>query len=180
MAAYALFLRGINVGGNKLVPMADLRALIEKLGFTEVSTLMQSGNAVFRGPAQAPPALEKRFESAVAKRFGFESDCILRTAKEWTALMAENPFPSEARSAPGHLLVVLLREAPRMGAVEAVRAAIKGPEQVGLVGRQLWAVYPVGQGTSKLTLPVIEKALGTRGTARNWNTVTKVAELLKD
>lgn len=180
MASYALFLRGINVGGNKSVPMADLRKLIESLGFSGAQTLLQSGNAVFQGPAQASAALERRFEAAVVKRFGFASDCIVRTAKEWTALMAANPFPSEARGDPAHLLVVLLRDKPKPGALAAVRAAIQGPERVELSGRQLFVVYPAGQGTSKFTLPVIEKALGTRGTGRNWNTVTKVADLLKD
>jgi uncharacterized protein (DUF1697 family) len=178
MPAYALFLRGINVGGHKPVPMAGLRALIERMGFTDARTLLQSGNAVFRGSAQPAAALEKRLEAAVTKTFALQVHCMVRTAKEWSTLMEGNPFPSEARRDPAKLIVVLLREAPAAKAVEALRASIQGPEVVAGVGRQLWAVYPAGMGPSKLTLTVIEKALGTRGTARNWNTVTKVAALL--
>jgi uncharacterized protein (DUF1697 family) len=179
MPAYALFLRGINVGGHMQVPMAGLRELIAGFGFSDVRTLLQSGNAVFRGPAQPAAALERRFEAAVAKRFDVPADCMVRTAREVATLLAENPFPSEARGDPGHLLVVILREAPRAKAVEALRAAIPGREAVALVGRQLWAVYPDGVGRSKLSLPLIERTLGTRGTGRNWNTMTKVAAALE-
>lgn len=180
MPAYALFLRGINVGGNKKVSMSELRALIEQQGFTDPATLLMSGNAVFRGAAVAVPALEKRFENAIAKHFGFEVHCVARTAKEWPALVAANPFRTESQRDPAHLLLVLLKRDPAAGAIAKLRAAIKGRERVELARRELYAVYPDGIGTSKLTLPVIERCLGTVGTGRNWNTVLKVAALLED
>jgi uncharacterized protein (DUF1697 family) len=180
MARYALFLRGVNVGGNKKVPMADLRALIEREGFEDAATLLQSGNAVFSGPATTASALESRFERAIAKSIGVECDCMVRTAKEWDAVIAANPFSSEAKRDPGHLLVLVLRAAPAAGALTAVRKAIVGREKIEVAGRIAYAVYPDGQGTSKFTLPLIEKHLGTRGTGRNWNTVLKIAALLKD
>jgi uncharacterized protein (DUF1697 family) len=178
MPSYALLLRGINVGGNKLVPMAELRALIEAQGFAEPRTLLNSGNAVFQGRASASAALARRFEQALEKRFGFEVGCQVRTGSEWTALMAGNPFPGEAKKDPGHLLMVALETEPRAGALEKLRAAIVGRETVKIKGRELWAYYPDGQGRSKLTLPLIEKHLGARGTGRNWNTVVKISEML--
>jgi uncharacterized protein (DUF1697 family) len=178
MARYAMFLRGINVGGRNKVPMAELRALLEREGFADAATLLQSGNAVFTGDAKPAAALEGHLEKAIAKSMKVECDCIVRTSKEWTALIAANPFPAEAKRDPAHLLVVLLKAAPVAATVTGLRSAIKGRETIASFGRQLYAVYPDGIGDSKLTLPLIEKHLGTRGTGRNWNTVLKVAELL--
>src|SRR5580765_8250717 len=152
MPSYALLLRGINVGGNKRVPMADLRALITALGFDHPRTLLNSGNAVFAGPATASAVLARKFEQAIEKRFGFEVGCVVRTGPEWTALMAANPFPGESKRDPGHLVVIALADAPPAKAIEALRKAIPGHEVVRAAGRELWAYYPDGQGRSKLTL----------------------------
>jgi uncharacterized protein (DUF1697 family) len=178
MPGYALFLRGINVGGRNKVAMAELRALIEAQGFEEAATLLQSGNAVFTGGARSAAALESQFEEAIARQLGVECACLVRTAAEWARLVAANPFPAEAKQDAAHLLVVMLKQAPAASAVSALRGAIRGRERVACAGRQLYAVYPDGIGNSKLTLPSIEKHLGTHGTGRNWNTVLKVAELL--
>jgi uncharacterized protein (DUF1697 family) len=179
MPSFVLLLRGINVGGHKLVPMAELRALIEREGFEQPRTLLQSGNAVFKGRAMASAALEQRFERALEKQFGFDVDCMVRTAAEWERLMGENPFPAESKRDPGHVIMIALDDAPAAKAVEALRKAFPGRERVGAAGRQLWAYYPDGAGRSKLTLPLIEKTLGTRGTGRNWNTVVKISQLLQ-
>lgn len=180
MPAYAVFLRGVNVGGRKLIPMADLKKVIEGMGFTEVRTLLHSGNIVLHGAAKSAPAYERDIEAAVTKKFRVAIDCLVRTAGEWETIVAGNPFRAEAERDPARLVLVLLKDAPKPKAVEALTAAIKGPETVIAGGRQLWAVYPAGQGESKLTLPLIETKLATRGTARNWNTVLKVAEMLNE
>ena len=164
-------LRGINVGGNKMVTMSDLREIAGRLGLRDARTLLQSGNLVFRSdkaPAQIEKVLEKELDAV---------DVFVRTAEEWAAAVARNPFPAEAKSDPGHLLVMFLKEARNASAVEA---AIVGREVVRADGRQLYLVYPDGVGTSKLTHTLIEKKLGTRGTARNWNTVLKLAALAQD
>jgi uncharacterized protein (DUF1697 family) len=124
MARYALFLRGINVGGRNLVPMAGLRTLLEREGFEDVATLLQSGNAVFSAASKPAAVLEGRLEKAIASALKVECDCFVRTAGEWATLAGANPFPAEAKRDPGHLLVVLLKAAPAAGAVGALRAAI--------------------------------------------------------
>ena len=91
--------------------------------------------------------------------------------------MARNPFAAEAKRDPGHLLVMFLKLAPEIKNVEALQAAIVGPEIVRADGAQLYAVYPDGVGRSRLTHGLIEKKLGTRGTGRNWNTVLKLRDL---
>jgi uncharacterized protein (DUF1697 family) len=127
---------------------------------------------------EAAPAsgakLEALLESDAEKRLGLKTDFFVRTLREWDALIATNPFPGEAKSDPGHLLMLTLKTAPPRSAVDALKAAIKGRETVAAVGKQLYAVYPDGVGRSKLTIGLIEKTLGTRGTGRNWNTVLKL------
>lgn len=180
MAMNVALLRGINVGGKNLIAMADLRDLFEAIGFTSTQSLLQSGNLVFAGKRRTSAALERLLEAETEKRFALSIDYFVRTAAEWAAIVAANPFPDAAENDPGHLVVMCLKQAPMADAVEALQAAIQGPEVVQCVGKQLYAVYPAGQGDSKLTNAVIERKLGTRATARNWNTVLKLAALLRE
>ncbi len=172
-------LRAVNVGGRKMI-MAELRDWMAELGFQDIRTLLQSGNLVFRTEAAAHAALEGKLEAESEKRFGFAADFIVRTAKEWDAVIAANPFPEAAASDPARLVVMSLKSKPAAGALEALRAAIVGRELVSLDGRELYAVYPDGQGESKLVISVIERKLGVRGTARNWNTTLKLAALARE
>jgi uncharacterized protein (DUF1697 family) len=167
-------LRGINVGGNKIVSMADLRDLCAGLGLADARTLLQSGNLVFRSGGRRGAALEKLLESAAEERLSFRIHFFVRTAEEWKKIIARNPFAEEARRDPGHLLVMCLKAAPKPEAVESLRAAITGREAVRVAGREAYLVYPDGVGRSRLTHALIEKKLGTPGTARNWNTVLKL------
>jgi uncharacterized protein (DUF1697 family) len=172
-------LRAVNVANRNMVAMSDLRAMAERLGLAKVQTLLQSGNLVFDGkPGGAK--LETLLESEAKKRLKVETDFFVRTAGEWRALIAANPFPAEAKKDPSHLVLLCLKDAPGKPALEALRQAIKGREQVETDGRQAYAVYPDGIGRSKLTAALIEKHLGTRGTGRNWNTVLKLAALTRE
>jgi uncharacterized protein (DUF1697 family) len=172
---YIALLRAVNVGGNTMVAMSDLRAMCEKLGFEDVETLLQSGNIVFRSSARSGASLEKTLEAEAKKRLGLETHFIVRAAAEWRAAIDANPFPAEAKSDPGHLLLMCLKDAPPAKSVKALQAAIGGRERVRAVGNNAYFVYPDGVGTSRLTAKVIEKHLGTSGTARNWNTTLKLA-----
>ena len=179
MTTYIALLRGINVGGHKKVGMAELRAFAGELGLEDARTLLQSGNLVFRHAGQTTPAaLEKRLETGAAKRLGLEADFMVRDAQEWTEVIAGNPFPEIVATDPSHLVVVFLKNAPESAAVEALRAAVRGPEVVQMEGWHAYLMYPVGIGNSKLTNVVVEKKLGTRGTGRNWNTILKLGALL--
>ncbi len=180
MMTHIALLRGINVGGNVKVAMADLRELLAEHGLGNVRTLLQSGNVVFSSDAPAGPVLERRLEAAVAKRFDLRIDVLVRSAAEWTAVIAANPFPDEAERDPSHLLATFLKTAPEASAVDALRASVSGPEVIRADGRQLYVVYPAGIGRSKLTHASIESKLRTRGTGRNWNTVLKLDALARD
>lgn len=174
---YAALLRGVNVGGNKKVGMAELRDLAATIGLDHPRTLLQSGNLIFESRITGKQ-LESILETETQKRFGLDTRYILRTKDEWHSAVDANPFRDEARRDPSRVVVVFLREEPAPKSVKALQAAIVGRETVRAVGNQAYLVYPDGQGTSKVTLSVIEKALGTNGTGRNWNTVMKINALL--
>jgi uncharacterized protein (DUF1697 family) len=179
MSIHVALLRGINVGGHTLVAMSDLRALLEALGFTGAKSLLQSGNLVFESARHTSAELERLLEVETASRLDVTVDYLVRSADEWEAVVASNPFPDEAKRDPGHLLVMFLKSAPQTKDVQALQAAIKGPESIHAEGKHLYVVYPAGIGRSKLTNTLIEKKLGVRGTGRNWNTVLKLAALCK-
>jgi len=177
MTTHIALLRGVNVGGKTKIAMADLRAMLADLGFGEPRTLLQSGNAVFRSDKLTGADLERLLEMETEKRLGLKTDFFVRTPEEWKEVLASNPFPEEAKSDPSHLVVMFLNRAPDAADVAALQAAIKGREVVRAAGRQAYLVYPDGIGESKLTISVIEKKLGSRGTGRNWNTVLKLGAL---
>jgi uncharacterized protein (DUF1697 family) len=173
---HVALLRAVNVGGRTSLAMAELRKLAEGLGFTNVRTLLQSGNLVFEAGVKKSPELETALEAAL-KKHGMETDFMVRRADELDAVIAANPFPKEAKADPGHLVVMFLKDASGAKAIAALQAAVKGREVVRHKGRELYIVYPDGIGRSKLTNKVIESQLDTRGTGRNWNTVIKLAAL---
>ena len=180
MTTYIGLLRGINLAGAKMVAMADLRDLVTKLGFSDVKTLLQSGNVVFRGPAKAPAKIEAQLEAAIEKRFGFKVECHVRTADEWSAVVDANPFRAEATKDPGHLLVSCFKtplDEANVKALQDAIAAMNGPELLEADGRHLYMVFPDGVGNSKANR-IIDRKLRALGTARNWNTVTKLGALL--
>ncbi len=172
-------LRGINVGGRNIVPMAELRDLIESLGFTDVKSLLQSGNVVFQNEGRSSSDLERILEEQTEKRFKFKIDYVVRSLAEWDDLIEGNPFKSEAETNPGHLVATLTKGVIEPSKFEALRAAIKGSEIAHLGSSHLYITYPDGIGESKLTNALLESKLGLRCTARNWNTVLKLAALAR-
>jgi uncharacterized protein (DUF1697 family) len=166
------FIRGINVGGNRKLPMATLRTLCEKLGWTDVATLIQSGNVVFRCDATALKRASADLETAIEKAAGFRPVVVVRTLDELRAASRANPLGSGLD--PAKLLVLFLSDEPDAGASKALAAIKADPERIALVQRDVFLHYPNGIGTSKLAFTMIEKAVRAPGTTRNWNTITKV------
>lgn len=177
MPTHIALLRAVNLGAHNKVGMADLRELAEGLGFDQPRTLLQSGNLVFRNARPTGAPLESLLEREAAQRLRLETAFFVRTGAEWQAIVKRNPFTAEARRDPSHLVLLCLKAPPPDGAIERLRAAITGRETVRGDGRQAYVVYRDGIGTSRLTIALIERTLGTAGTGRNWNTVLKLAAL---
>lgn len=178
MSGQIALLRGINVGGATKLAMADLRHMLSEIGFEHPRTLLQTGNIVLASAAVTGGELERLLETEVERRLGLRPDIMVRSAPEWDQLVASNPFLDAATDDPAHLVVMFLKQAPAPEAVDNLREAIRGPETIAAVGRELYVIYPDGIGRSKLTTKVIESTLRTRGTGRNWNTVLKLATLV--
>jgi uncharacterized protein (DUF1697 family) len=177
MGRMVALLRAVNVGGRKL-PMAELRALCAGLGWTDVATYIQSGNLVFAAPG-TPEAIEDKLETAIEQEFGLVVPVIVRSRAEWARYPGLNPFPEAAKDEPAKLHLLLSKRPPARGAAEAIQARAKAGEQVRQAGDALWLHYPEGAGASKLTPALIDRALGSPGTARNFNTVLKLLEILE-
>lgn len=178
MPTYLALFRGINVGGNHQVKMADLRALHELLRCTGVQTYIQSGNVVFSSDDTEAEQLRARIEEGFEQRFGFHSDVIVRTAAETRALIERNPFQGQPGRAPNWIVVTFLPADIDADEWQEVIGSYPGPEEVFLLGNDLHLYYCKGIGTSKLPNTALGKKLKTTGTARNWNTILKLHELM--
>ncbi|MEO8102649.1 MAG: DUF1697 domain-containing protein [Betaproteobacteria bacterium] len=172
----ALF-RGINVGGNRLLPMKELAALIETLGVTQVRTYIQSGNVIFCGGGANAASLSNRIEAAVGRQFGFTPQVLLLTLKEFERAVGANPFP-QAAHAPNTLHLAFLAQRPARPDIAGLNATRSGEEQFLLDGKVFYLYAPAGIGKSKLAAR-FERLLGVPATARNGNTVLKILELAK-
>lgn len=177
MGRMVALLRAVNVGGRKL-PMAELRKLCEGLGWTDVATYIQSGNVVFSADGK-PDALEAALEGAIRKAFGYDAPTIVRTAAQWRRYAPANPFPDAARETPNYLLMLVSKRPPAEGAVAAIQAKAAAGEQVKRAGDAIWIHFPNGSGTSKITPTLIDKAIGSSATSRNYRTIVKLQEMLE-
>jgi uncharacterized protein (DUF1697 family) len=176
--AHVALLRAVNLASHNKVGSAELRALMAKLGLEDGRTLLTSGNLVFACTGKTPAALEALLAAAAQKQLDLATEIFVRTAREWSAIVAGNPFPAEAKQDPAHLVLMTFRDAPGAAQVAALEAAIVGRERIVAQGRHGYLVYPDGIGRSRLTVALIERKLGTRGTGRNWNTVLKLAAMM--
>jgi uncharacterized protein (DUF1697 family) len=175
--SYAVLLRGINVGGNKKVAMADLRQLLSGLGFTDVQTLLQSGNAVFGYRRTKPEGLARRIEGAVEDQLGLEVSCIVRSREEMLAVIADNPLPPAATDG-SKFLVVFLSGSPDPGLLAEHDPVELAPDRIRLGDRVIYQWCPDGILAAPAVAGFVEKYLSVTTTGRNWNTVTKLGALL--
>ncbi len=176
MTRMVALLRAVNVGGRKL-PMADFRRQVAGLGWKNVATYIQSGNVVFDancGPAEAGAALE----ALIREHHGYDAPAIVRTHAQWAKYPPGNPFPEAARDTPRYLLMLISRQPPATEAAELIQSRATAGEQVRQAGDALWIHFPNGSGTSRLTPGLIDKAIGSPATSRNYRTVCTLLDML--
>jgi uncharacterized protein (DUF1697 family) len=175
VAQLVVFLRGINVGRNRRVPMADLRELLEGKGYSDVRTLLQSGNVVLHSPHAAAKTVE-HLEKILKARFGFDIEVMVRTAAQLRKVVEADPLGTAGADPKKHM-VHFLSAKPTAAALKAARDGDWGKERFELAGKELYVWMEHGLMESKLNRALSEKQLGVRATVRNWNTVLKVDQL---
>jgi uncharacterized protein (DUF1697 family) len=166
VAAFVALLRAVNVGGTGKLPMSELKAICEKLGFTSVRTYIASGNVVFAS-RKSESAIKRDLEEALAAHAGKAVGVMVRSAAEMAQVAADNPFP---KLAPNRTIVIFLDAAPPKNTLAQVRG--QSDEKIKLGKREIYVHYPAGMAKTKL---VISDARG--GTARNMNTVAVLADM---
>lgn len=180
MPVLVALIRGINVGGNRLIKMDALRKLCEALGFRDVKTHLQSGNVVFRASVRDTKAAAKRIGTEIEKTHGFCPEVVVRTVEEMGDVIARNPFSDRPDLDPSKLLVIFLGKDP-VAEIRAKLAEIEtAPEEVHVAGGEVFIYFPEGQGKSKFKMVPIEKLCGPAWTGRNWNTVRAVHQLASE
>ncbi len=171
-------LRGINVGGHKKIRMADLRSLYEDLGHGQVASYIQSGNVVFETSDRSRDRVRRGIQDAIADRFGFDVPVELRSHRELDAILKNSPFGKVDLATEGALIgVAFLAARPADARIADLYQIVRAPEEVAVVGKDVYLRYPHGFGRAKLTHTHIESKLGTAATTRNWKTVQKLWEL---
>lgn len=181
MARLVALLRGINLGPHNRIAMPQLRAALADAGFEDVRTLLQSGNVVLGGDAP-PDQVARACEKQISVRFGLDIVVIVRTDGELAEIVRRDPFGSAA-SDPKRYQVTFLAHAPDRELVAELNRKIDlatGPsERTVLLGREIYAWHPDGLGRSKLAALLAGRSLGVPATARNWNTVTRLLEMVR-
>lgn len=165
MTAFAAFLRAVNVGGTGKLPMSELRAMCEALGFHNVRTYIASGNVVFESRL-AERTVKAKLEQSLEEYAGKPVGVLVRTGAELAAILAANPFGS---AAPNHTVVIFLDAPPPANALDNVSG--QKAEEIRLGTREIYVHYAEGIGRSKLKIPCAQN-----GTARNMNTVATLVE----
>ncbi|MEQ1593710.1 MAG: DUF1697 domain-containing protein [Casimicrobium sp.] len=178
MPRFVALLRGVNVGGNKRVPMDEWRVLLEGLGYTEVRTLLNSGNAVFASTIRSSATHETRIAASIAEAMQLDVAVVVKSAKEFAAIEAESPFAAAAAD-PSRLLVAFARDVSVLQGLAPLLALVRPPDdfRIGREAAYLWC--PDGILQSKAGDALLGK-LGKAVTTRNWATAQKISALLRE
>jgi uncharacterized protein (DUF1697 family) len=179
LSTYVALLRGINVTGRNKIPMPELCGLCMHLGWADVQSYIQSGNLIFEAEDR-PENLETELETAIKGHFDLSIPVLVRTAEDWPAYLANNPFPDASRSEPNLVMLALSKRPPNHDAVERLKARAHNYERVAQVSDALWIHFAAGVAKSKLSPALFDRLVGSPVTMRNWRTVLKLDELLNN
>ncbi len=177
MKTYIALLRGINVSGQKIIRMADLKAHLEELGWEGIQTYIQSGNIVFQSTDTHPLHLAQQIQQKLQEKYGFDVPTLVLEAQELAQIISNNPFSRDPEKAPDRLYVTFLFDIPRADLVEKLQEAGQKNEHFFLDDKFIFLYYPDGYGKAVMNNNAFEKVLQVRATSRNWKTVNKLYEM---
>jgi uncharacterized protein (DUF1697 family) len=173
--SYVALLRGINVGGRNSLPMSELIELFSALGYVNVQTYIQSGNVVFESPKKVGQKEAESISQEIFETRGFTPHILILGENDLLGAVEKNPFPTADGNA---LHLFFMGSKPKQPNIERLAGLKAESEQFVLAERVFYLLAPNGIGRSKLA-PAVESALGVPATARNWNTVNKLASMIK-
>ena len=173
-------LRGINLGSHNRIKMDDLRGVYKSLKLEDPRTYVQSGNVIFRTKEKNLATLANKIQDAIEKKCKCRPNVILRTTDELKKAIAATPFADRPHLEPGKILVTFLAAEPPQEAAKNLATYKDYPEELHLKGRELYIYFPNGAGKSKLPWSSVERLLKVTGTARNWNSVTKMLAMAEE
>ena len=176
MKRHIALLRGINVGKAKRVPMADLRALMAALGYANVRTFLNSGNAVFDAKGGTPAGHAKKLRASILEKTGVDCEVIVKTAADFAAAIAEHPLRRHAED-DARMQVMFMQDASALAELKALEAGDWAPEAFAVGRHAAWLWCASGIIESRIARAV-GKVLKERGTARNWATVEKLQAMV--
>lgn len=179
MATYIALLRGINVSGQKMIKMLDLKAMFESVGFEAVQTYIQSGNVMFQSKDLRENDMVEKIHSAILERFGFEVDVQVFSVPNWNQIIANNPFVTRDNLDEAKLYVSLLANEPLPENVEKLASFAFQEETYQLIDRAVYLYVPKGYGNAKLSNNFLENKLKVSATTRNWKTMLTLRDMLK-
>ena len=180
MPIYVSMLRGINVGGNKIIKMDKLRSSLEAMGLEGVKTYIQSGNVVFKTAKVSTSALSRKLEERILSDFGFSVSIISRSVDEITNTIANNPFLGKPGIDPEKLHVAFLSEAPAAAPLKKLAELTLAPDQSRCLGKEVYLYFPNGVSGSSLWKHPLDRVLSVEATTRNWKTVTTLHQMCQD
>jgi len=176
MKKFIALLRGINVSGQRLIKMSDLKILFEKVGFKGVETYLQSGNVIFTSKETSTEKLSLKISSAIKKQFGFDVQLIVVTLEEIEQVIKKNPFIKKKKEVE-KLYVVFLSEKPLIENMDKLNSIDYAPEEYIIDEKYIYLFVPNGYGKAKLNNNLFENKLKVFGTTRNLNTIKALFEL---
>jgi len=171
---YIAFLRGINVSGQKLIKMEDLRKLFEKMGYKNVRTYIQSGNVVFESPKAKNESLAKKVEDMLEKALGYDVTVVIRTKEEIQSVIAAYPFSKIKNHDTYRVNVAFLSSEPDKANIKELESLSSINEMFKVAGNHVYVIYKIVFSDTLTGKNILEKKLKVRATMRNWNTTNKI------
>lgn len=172
------FLRGVNMTGHNSIKMADLSDLYKNLGFTGITTYIQSGNVIFSTPDNsAGNDIAAKIENGIHHRFGYNIPVMIRTITEMEVLFSSNPYLKEEKFDPAKMAVIFLHEKPTDDNIQNINEIDYPPDKFKIAGKEIFIFCPNGFGRTKLYTTFFEKKMSVKGTARNWKTIATIFDL---
>lgn len=177
METYIAFLRGINVGGQKKMPMIEVREMMTRTGFKNVRTYIQSGNIIFKSELNSTKELQGLIHRAIEETFGFDVPVLVKTANEIRGVLLKNPYNNENDLAHNRVYFVLLQDTPDAELVKTFKSMNFPNEKFRVSDTCVYLCCENGYGKAKLSNNMIERKLEVKATARNYRTMNKLLEI---